>query len=112
MNSVLTQIQEVKCLVYLDDIVIHDLEEHNKRFIKVLKRASNMILQPKKCELLRKEVIYLEHIMMKNDISSKLEAVKNFPTPRRVKDLDIYRFNQVFTPEIYYQKIFQKLPNH
>jgi len=38
MNSVLTGIQGLKCLVYLDDIMIYgpNLKEHNKRLIQVL----------------------------------------------------------------------------
>jgi len=37
MNSVLTGMQGLKCLVYLDDIVIYgvSLEDHNKRLEEV-----------------------------------------------------------------------------
>jgi len=97
MNSVLTRIQEFKCLVYLDDIVIYNssLEKHNKRLIAVLHRLrdSNLKLQPDKCEFLRKQVIYLGHIITENDISpdpSKLEAVKNFPIPKKVKNIQAF----------------------
>ncbi|KAM0727554.1 Retrovirus-related Pol polyprotein from transposon 17.6 [Formica fusca] len=65
MNSVLTGMQGLKCLVYLDDI-------------------------PDKCEFLRKEVIYLGHIISEDGISpdpSKLTAIKEFPTPKKVKDI-------------------------
>jgi len=61
MNSVLTGIQGIKCLVYLDDIVIYgpNLKEHNKRLIQILDRLRehDLKLQPDKCEFLRKEVI-------------------------------------------------------
>jgi len=97
MNSVLTGIQGLKCLVYLDDIVVYgpSLEVHNKRLITVLLRLrdSNLKLQPDKCEFLRKEVIYLGHIITENGISpdpSKLEAVKNFPIPKKVKDIQAF----------------------
>jgi len=97
MNSVLTGMQGVKCLVYLDDIVIYgpSLIEHNKRLVTVLNRLrnSNLKLQPDKCEFLRKEVIYLGHIITEKGISpdpSKLEAVKNFPIPKRVKDIQAF----------------------
>lgn len=38
MNTVLTGLQEIECLVYLDDIVIYsaNLEEHNRRIRAVL----------------------------------------------------------------------------
>ncbi|KMQ85817.1 enzymatic polyprotein endonuclease reverse [Lasius niger] len=59
MNSVLKGIQELRCLVYLDDIVIYgsSLEDHNKRLAEVLRRLreNNLKLQSDKCEFLRKE---------------------------------------------------------
>jgi len=59
MNSVLTGIQDLKCLVYLDDIVYGpNLKKHNKRLIEVFSRLReyNLKLQPDN-EFLRKEVI-------------------------------------------------------
>ena len=71
------------------------LQEHNKRLTEVLKRLreSNLKLQPDKCEFLRKEVIYLGHIITENGIlpdPTKLEAVSNFPTPKKVKDIQSF----------------------
>ncbi|KAL6420403.1 hypothetical protein ACFW04_014530 [Cataglyphis niger] len=89
--------QGLKCLVYLDDIVIYrsSLKDHNKRFKEVLQRLreNNLKLQPDKCEFLRKEVIYLGHIISENGISpdpSKLTAIKEFPTPKKVKDVQSF----------------------
>jgi len=97
MNSVLTGMQGLKCLVYLDDIVIYgaSLEDHNKRLEEVLQRLreNNLKLQPDKCEFLRKETIYLGHIISENGISpdpSKLTAIKEFPTPKKVKDIQSF----------------------
>ena len=97
MNSVLTGIQGLKCLVYLDDIVIYgsSLQDHNKRLKEVLQRLreNNLKLQPDKCEFLRKEVIYLGHIISENGISpdpSKLTAIKDFPTPKKIKDIQSF----------------------
>jgi len=50
----------------------------------------NLKLQPNKCEFLRKEVIYLGHIITKDGIwldPSKLYAVEKFPVPRKIKDV-------------------------
>jgi len=102
MNSVLTGMQGLKCLVYLDDIVIYgaSLADHNKRLEKVLQRLrkNNLKLQPDKCEFLHKETIYLGHIISENGISpdpSKLTAIKEFPTPRKVKDIQSFRLGRI-----------------
>ncbi|KAL6420796.1 hypothetical protein ACFW04_013771 [Cataglyphis niger] len=59
MNSVLIGMQGLKCLVYLDDIVIYgsSLEDRNKWLKEILQRLreNNLKLQPDKCEFLRKE---------------------------------------------------------
>lgn len=59
-NTILTGLQGIKCLIYLNDIVIYraSLENHNKRLIKVLQRLrqNNLKLHPDKCEFLHKEV--------------------------------------------------------
>ncbi|KMQ90282.1 enzymatic polyprotein endonuclease reverse [Lasius niger] len=59
MNSVLTEIQGLRCLVYLDDIVIYgsSLEDHNKRLTEVLRRLrkNNLKLQPDKCGFCEKK---------------------------------------------------------
>jgi len=97
MNSVLTGLQGLKCLVYLDDMVIYraSLEDHNKRLKEVLQRLRryNLRLQPNKCEFLRKEVMYLGHIISEKGISSdpsKLEAIQNFPVPKKIKDVQSF----------------------
>lgn len=94
MNSVLAGIQGLRCFVYLDDIVIFgaSLEEHNKRLIEVFLRLkeANLRLQPDKCNFLRKEVVYLGHIITKDGIKadpSKIEAVVNFPAPQNEKEI-------------------------
>jgi len=97
MNSVLTGMQGLKCLIYLDDIVIYgaSLEDHNKRLEEVLQRLreNKLKLQPDKCEFLRKETVYLGHIISENGIlpdPSKLVAIKDFPEPKRVKDIQSF----------------------
>ena len=50
-------------------------------------------MKPDKCEFLRKEIIYLGHIITKEGIcpdSSKLSAVKNFPVPKKIKDVQLF----------------------
>jgi len=97
MNAVLAGLQGIRCLVYLDDIVIYgsSLQEHNKRLTEALQRLRkhNLKLQVEKCEFLRKEVTYLGHIISEDGISpdpAKLSAVKNFPTSKKVKDVQSF----------------------
>jgi hypothetical protein len=63
MNHVLTGLQGIKCLVYLNDIVIYgsSLRDHNNKLIVVFNRLRqhNLKLQPSKCSFLRKEITYL-----------------------------------------------------
>lgn len=93
MNSILTGLEGLECLVHLDDIVVlgTNLSEHNQRLSKVLQRLkkNNLELQPDKCEFLRKEVVYLGHVISEKEIQpdpSKLivTAVKSFLVPKNI----------------------------
>ncbi|KAL0128565.1 hypothetical protein PUN28_003720 [Cardiocondyla obscurior] len=97
INAVLSGLQGIKCLVYLDDIIIYGptLHEHNERLKKVFKRLRehNLKLQPGKCEFLRKEVLYLGHIIAEDGIRpdpSKISAVRNYPTPKKIKNIQSF----------------------
>jgi len=49
-----------------------------------------LFLQPDKCEFLKREVIYLGHIITENGVrpdSKKIIAVKNFPIPKTRKNI-------------------------
>ena len=97
MNTVLTGLQGLQCLVYLDDIVIYGatLKEHNERLTAVFRRLrqNNLKLQPNKCEFLRKEVMYLGHVITEDGIRpvpTKLRAVRDFPVSKKVKDIQSF----------------------
>lgn len=94
MNSILTGLQGNELFVYLDNIVIYSssLNEHPIKFWKLCSRLrdANLKLQPEKCNLLRKEVAYLGHIISANGARpdpGKIQAVKEFPTPRNAKNI-------------------------
>lgn len=94
MNNVLTGLQGIQCLVYLDDIVIYgkSLMDHNIRLINVFKRLleHNLKLQPEKCQFLCREIRYLGHIINKRGIRpdpNKIEAVQKFPIPKTVRQV-------------------------
>ena len=88
MNNVLTGLIGIRCLVYLDDIVLfgETVEEHNSKLRDVFDRLRkhNLKLQPDKCEFLKQELSYLGHIVSANGVKpdpNKVEAVVRFPTP-------------------------------
>lgn len=90
MNSVLSGLQGTRCFVYMDDIVIYgsNLKDHNNKLIKVFDRlkASNLKLQPDKCEFLRKEVIFLGHSITENGVKpnpGKNQSRKRIPNTKK-----------------------------
>ncbi|XP_057335847.1 uncharacterized protein LOC130674515 isoform X2 [Microplitis mediator] len=88
MDLVLRGLQGADLFVYLDDIVIYarSLEEHNTKFNKLAERlrSANLTLQADKCEFLKKEVIYLGHLISADGVKpdpDKIKAIKCFKTP-------------------------------
>jgi len=94
MTAVLSGIQGIKCLVYLDYVVIfgQNLETHNDRLREVFSRMRkhNLKLQPDKCEFLRKEVSYLGHVIGPTGVrpdEKRVKAVRDFPEPKTTREL-------------------------
>lgn len=82
-----------KCFVYLDDLIVfgRNLREHNKNLMDVLLRLRtvNLKLNPSKCEFLKKEILYLGHIISSEGISpdpGKIVALKEYPVPKNVDE--------------------------
>jgi len=80
-------------------------------------RENNLKLQPDKCEFLRKETIYLNHIISGNGISldpSKLTTIKEFPTPKKIKEIQSFIRTQLETTsnnnEHQYNEKIEKIP--
>ena len=94
MNNVLSGLTGTRCFAFLDDIVIYanSLAEHDKKLREIFGRLRkyNLKLQPDKCEFLRTEVTFLGHKVSERGVepdARKVEAIKNFPTPRTPKQL-------------------------
>jgi hypothetical protein len=75
------------CLVYLDDVIVigRTFQEHLLNLRKLFERfrEARLKLNPEKCHLLQKEVLYLGHIVLPVGISTyseKLKAVQKWPT--------------------------------
>jgi hypothetical protein len=63
MNNVLAGIIGIKCLVYLDDIIVYgkNLRDHNNKLKDVFERLKehNLKIQPDKCEFLTRMCIFI-----------------------------------------------------
>ena len=94
MEQILSGLNRDLCLVYLDDIIVtgKSFTEHIDNMKKVFGRLKegNLKLNSGKCQLFRKEVKFLGHIVSANGISTdpeKVQAVREWPTPRTVKEV-------------------------
>jgi hypothetical protein len=88
MASKLTGLLYGKCLVYIDDIIVHGrtFEEMLERLALVLDRmkGANLKLQGKKCNFGCRAVLYLGHIVSKDGVSpdpEKIKAIRDAPRP-------------------------------
>lgn len=94
MDHIMSGIQNERCLVYMDDIIVYSstLDEHFKRLTEVFSRLlkSNLKIQPDKCEFLRKEVSYLGHLITDKGVKpnpDKVRCIEKFPQPQNQKDI-------------------------
>lgn len=95
MNKVLQDLIGKCCFVYIDDIVVYsrDIHQHFQDLKKVFAalESAGLTLNLKKCKLVRKSLTFLGHVISEEGIKtedSKVEAVRNFPTPKNVKDVE------------------------
>ena len=67
MDLVLSGLQWLQCLVYLDDIIVigRSFQEHIQNLDSVFQRLreSGLRLEPSKCSFFQKQVQYLGHII-------------------------------------------------
>ena len=94
MEIVLAGLQWEICLIYLDDIMVfaQNFEEHMSRLSLVLDRVrqAGLKISPEKCDLFKKEVAFLGHIVGKEGISTdpkKIEAVSEWPRPKNATEI-------------------------
>lgn len=94
MDSVLRDLQNKICLVYMDDIIIFSssLTEHIQNLEKVFiaLEDANLKIQMDKSEFLQKEVAFLGHIVTRDGIKpnpNKISAVQQYPIPKTPKEV-------------------------
>jgi hypothetical protein len=90
METFLKGITYDSCLMYLDDVIVTGriFQKHLLNLQKVFQRFRevHLKLNPRKCQLLQKEVRYLGHIVSPEGITTdpeKLKAVRKWPTPKK-----------------------------
>lgn len=83
-----------KCFIYLDDLIVfgRNLEMHNKHLIDVFERLRkvNLKLNPSKCQFLKKEILYLGHVISSEGIlpdPEKVSVLQNYPIPKNADEV-------------------------
>jgi hypothetical protein len=83
--------------VYLGDLILfsNTAEEHAQKLERVLERfeIANLQLHPVKCVIAQPQEKYLGYTLSEKRVSAssdKVEAVKNYPTPRNAKDVTAF----------------------
>lgn len=97
INTILSKLIGHGVYVYLDDVIIYakTREEHDLLLRKVLNRLQrhNLQLKISKCIFYAREFEFLGHIISRDGIRTnpkKIEAVKNFPRPKNMKELQSF----------------------
>ena len=97
METVLSGLHWVSLLVYLDDVIVFgdSVEGHLKNLREVFERfrAAKLKLHPKKCQLFRREVNFLGHIVARDGVRTdpaKVSAVVDWPVPTTRKQLQSF----------------------
>ena len=83
-----------KAILYLDDIITFgktfDETLLNLELVFERLHKAGLVLKPSKCRLFQESVEFLGHVVSQEGIScdpNKLEAIKNWPKPQKVKDV-------------------------
>ena len=94
MERVLAGLHWETLLVYLDDIIVwgRTLPEALSRLETVLQRLreAGLKVKPSKCQFLKRSVNFLGHVVSAEGVATapeKIQAVKEWPTPRSVREL-------------------------
>lgn len=83
-----------KCFVYLDDLIVfgRNLDSHNKNLIDVFERLRkvNFKLSPEKCQFMKKEILYLGHVVTKDGVlpdPEKVAILQKYPRPQNTDEV-------------------------
>ncbi|KAJ8406835.1 hypothetical protein AAFF_G00297510 [Aldrovandia affinis] len=97
MERVLSYVPKQHCIVYLDDLLVHasDFEgalRHLREVFATIRQAG-LHLNPKKCQLFRRETTFLGHVVSAGGVATdpaKIAAVRDWPPPTNVSNLQSF----------------------
>ncbi|KAH9263052.1 transposon Tf2-3 polyprotein [Batrachochytrium salamandrivorans] len=96
MNSLFRDVIGKHVLVYLDDIVIYsdNMSDHIVQVHNVLRvlQDNGLYCKAEKCHFYKSEIKYLGYIISADGLRmdpSKISAVQSWPTPKKVRDLQV-----------------------
>ena len=94
MELALSGLQWVSCLIYLDDVIVYssNFSDQVSRLRGVFARIrdAGLKLKPTKCQLFKKEVCFLGHILSERGVLPNPDNVKklqDWPAPHNVKQV-------------------------
>ena len=97
INDLLWEYLDVFYTAYLDDILIYseNLEDHKQHVAKVLERLvqADLAIEPEKSEFYKNTIKYLGFVISEKGVEmedSKVVAIKSWPEPKCVKDLQAF----------------------
>lgn len=94
MDSTFAGLKWICCLIYLDDLIVFSssFDQHLKDLNECLLRLEkvNVCLNPKKCRIFEKNLIYLGHQVSSDGIQpdpNKLKAIDQMPVPKNKTEM-------------------------
>ena len=94
VDTMLRGIQYTTVLAYIDDIIVigQDVAECRRNLVEVLDRVrkAKLKLKPSKCELFKRKISYLGHIISAAGVETdpkKIQVVRDWPAPSYVTDV-------------------------
>lgn len=77
MTIAMSGLNGTKCLIYLDDIIVYGktLREHNQNLMRIFERLRevNLKLNPKKCNLKKRTIVFGTYDFRRRDKARPIE---------------------------------------
>ena len=97
MEECLGELQPSKCLVYLDDVIVHssNFKDHLDNLEMVFRQLRNfgLKLKPSKCKFFRTRLQYLGHVVSATGVETdpeKTQPLRDWPVPRNPSELHTF----------------------